>query len=985
MKHRTLKRLSASALAACMCLSLLPGAMAAESAAGVTATHTEVEYPDLRQVTRSVYGFLTQQAVKIPADGGSKLQVKLIPAGETQEVTYTTDTVYTQRNSMTGTDYADLLVAECTKGALCEVLLDESGRVLGVHQVLDSNTQVSRGSEITVVAFDTAQYGGDLTAPGGNSGRMVAQGWIYGMDYTGGKGTITVGDGNHQTYVFEEQYAVNEQTKVYLVDDGYCSEASTLQEVKANYITKADANGDIYSTKERYIAVCVFADDYKTDYRDSCVEELYIYKTPSIQDENYMFVPDDAPNHSDYRENNDALNKNYMPETHPELTSAEPFCLMENRLYWIGDDEVTVLLMVDEYAPGQYDLTVMDLGWPSSGYQYMRNIEKLGFDPRDVKTLYLTHGHVDHYGAAWDFVEMNQRAGVEMAVYESLEDTLGYVNFTDDNGEPWDIDGALTSTTERYCITDFFPEHEWFDVSADGSIQMYSYLNTGHSTGCLSFVIRVVADGEDAYFDAGDVVEFSYMGGYGALGSLSKGYLRNAFEYSLRYIQSYIVPMMEAESDYIYCIPQHTNHYPILEVWKANGKINEGKSADDAGYVPLMACMEEGPDAIINQLEKRQATQVYDSYFQAWASDPKPIGYASDPLDPDTKVTGSSATYQTNDAYGPFKREAGTYEIQILTDTSNETGAILHGYDAWLNPSPYFEGLTNLDSEDLGEGFVIEKDAYVHDPDGWYVQLCVHVKDGYTGNINTGDPEIPSGPVESLQGDGWFEIIRTERLDSKEEAEALLAQLQSGATYTVTLDKSSEIQLADNLSDTFQKVSGKTFTDVPDTHWASEAVRFVTDLGLFQGTSDTTFSPEMPMTRAMLVSILYRQAGSPEAGASGFADVPANAWYADAVAWASANGIVAGTGSGFEPDASLTRETLAAILYRAAGAQAGADALGAYADANAVSTWARDAMNWAVTQGLIAGKTGSRLDPSGTASRAEAAAILMHYIQNSSL
>ena len=134
-------------------------------------------------------------------------------------------------------------------------------------------------------------------------------------------------------------------------------------------------------------------------------------------------------------------------------------------------------------------------------------------------------------------------------------------------------------------------------------------------------------------------------------------------------------------------------------------------------------------------------------------------------------------------------------------------------------------------------------------------------------------------------------ILRTERLDSREEAEALLAQLQSGATYTVTLDQSSEIQLADNLTDTFQPAAGGTFTDVPATHWAAGAVEFVTSQGLLQGTGTSTFAPGQPMTRAMLVTALWREAGSPVVNyAMDFDDVDEDQWYTEAVRWAVSRG-----------------------------------------------------------------------------------------------
>lgn len=116
--------------------------------------------------------------------------------------------------------------------------------------------------------------------------------------------------------------------------------------------------------------------------------------------------------------------------------------------------------------------------------------------------------------------------------------------------------------------------------------------------------------------------------------------------------------------------------------------------------------------------------------------------------------------------------------------------------------------------------------------------MGARVSDGYDGSC-------AGGPIESVH-DNWFEILRTERLDSREEAEALLAQLQSGATYTVTLDQSSEIQMAGNLTDTFQPAAGGTFTDVPATHWAAGAVAFVSSQGLLQGTGASAFAPGSP-------------------------------------------------------------------------------------------------------------------------------------------
>ncbi len=109
----------------------------------------------------------------------------------------------------------------------------------------------------------------------------------------------------------------------------------------------------------------------------------------------------------------------------------------------------------------------------------------------------------------------------------------------------------------------------------------------------------------------------------------------------------------------------------------------------------------------------------------------------------------------------------------------------------------------------------------------------------------------------------------------------------------------------------------RTFADVKSSDWFAGAVAFVSSRELFQGVSDAQFAPTMPMTRAMLVTVLHRLEDQPGAGAAAsFGDVPAGAWYALAVAWASENSIVTGTGSGFNPDGNVTREQIAAILYR---------------------------------------------------------------------
>ena len=180
------------------------------------------------------------------------------------------------------------------------------------------------------------------------------------------------------------------------------------------------------------------------------------------------------------------------------------------------------------------------------------------------------------------------------------------------------------------------------------------------------------------------------------------------------------------------------------------------------------------------------------------------------------------------------------------------------------------------------------------------------------------------------------------------------------------------------------------FVDVPYGTWYYESVEDCAEMGLFNGTSPAKFSPDKPMTRAMLVTVLWRLDGekAPAAPAE-FADVAPGSWYANAVAWASENGIVNGVGKGkFNPDGNVTREQMATILRRYAESKgldvSGQADLTPYPDMDQVSDYATEAMAWANAVGLINGnKVGGTiyLQPKGNATRAQVAAILMRYVE----
>lgn len=195
----------------------------------------------------------------------------------------------------------------------------------------------------------------------------------------------------------------------------------------------------------------------------------------------------------------------------------------------------------------------------------------------------------------------------------------------------------------------------------------------------------------------------------------------------------------------------------------------------------------------------------------------------------------------------------------------------------------------------------------------------------------------------------------------------------------------------------FDVVNGVTaiacfpFTDVVAGTWYYGAAAYAYNNGLFAGMTPTTFAPNATMTRAMLVSVLWRLAGEPAPKAPNtFDDVPNGAWYTDAVTWAAENGVVAGIGNGrFDPDGSVTREQTAEILYNYAHSKgydvsARAD-LTAFPDAGSVSGWAEKALSWANAAGLINGtvRDGQTiLDPQGSASRAQVTMILMNYVEH---
>ena len=204
-------------------------------------------------------------------------------------------------------------------------------------------------------------------------------------------------------------------------------------------------------------------------------------------------------------------------------------------------------------------------------------------------------------------------------------------------------------------------------------------------------------------------------------------------------------------------------------------------------------------------------------------------------------------------------------------------------------------------------------------------------------------------------------------------------------TITFTMP-SGDVTITATFAESDEPECALPFVDVHANDWFFDPVCYVYREGLMTGTSATTFAPNTTTTRAMIVSILARQENVTSAEDAGFTDVDENDWFATAVNWAAREGIVAGfEDDSFRPNAAITREQLAAILcnysaWKGEDTSARAD-LSRYSDAAEVSSWASDVMQWAVAEGLISGMTADELQPQGSATRAQVAAILQRYVE----
>lgn len=262
-------------------------------------------------------------------------------------------------------------------------------------------------------------------------------------------------------------------------------------------------------------------------------------------------------------------------------------------------------------------------------------------------------------------------------------------------------------------------------------------------------------------------------------------------------------------------------------------------------------------------------------------------------------------------------------------------------------------------------------------------RYAIRVTDAEHGSITVKPSRAERGDTVTITArpDAGF---RLSQLTAAASGRQLELKDKGNGTYTFTMPGSSV-----EVRGTFAALdpADLPFTDVAEGIWYEDAVRYVYENKLMAGTGSDTFGPDLATSRGMIVTILYRMAGSPAVGACGFTDVAAGQYYTDAIAWAAEKGVVSGYGGGlFGPDDPITREQMTLILQgyaRLSGKDVSARAdLSAYTDAGEISGYAQESMSWARAVGLVNGTSETTLTPSGTATRAQAAVLFQGFCEN---
>jgi glyoxylase-like metal-dependent hydrolase (beta-lactamase superfamily II) len=655
------------------------------------------------------------------------------------------------------------------------------------------NVILAKGNS-AAAQFNLAKYGASVTRLGQVAGQMVAAGWVYSK----GDGSITVGDGHVLTadiagraYAapikrYEETYAVAPDVKVYNVNTA--DYARSAPSDFASIPVTADYS---YATTSRQAAYLLFDDNYENAGKARVVAIWYFTPKSTSDGKPVWDVPTQSPLLAD--KGNDPVSGQAFatinatsPTTAPYTRSTEPFEIVKNTMYYVGDNEVASYVFKADMGtadPSDDRVIKVDAGWQNSGYQYWKNMELVGIDPRSVTDSWLTHAHGDHYGTLVEQVRMMDNAGKPIRLWGSREDILGIA--ADLQGNAWNIAPTLPASEAviRARTTNFYEYDKWYDY---GNVQIMVIWSPGHTTGATNMLFRVKNPGDGKFYT------FGYHGGYGVNGlespTASNGWRRLAWQHGFSYLQNTV------DADFV--SPQHTNQYPIVEVYQALKAYNRDPANAGQQLTMLDALSSRVFDSpqvgaakitteFANQLEKRRSVITY-------------------------AATDAIANRKSIETSGPFKpgRETGLADVRgVLLDG----GKIIQGFVGAQNKNPRIPLLAN--------GIPNATDGYVNDPTGFYVQVAMDVQEPtYKGFLPSGFTQLSpvlnqtityqGGPIESTSAArGTFhppEYLRTQRLATLAEAQAVLATIRKGQAVVFSLTRDSQIVVPATVTQTFR-------------------------------------------------------------------------------------------------------------------------------------------------------------------------------------
>ena len=366
------------------------------------------------------------------------------------------------------------------------------------------------------------------------------------------------------------------------------------------------------------------------------------------------------------------------------------------------------------------------------------------------------------------------------------------------------------------------------------------------------------------------------------------------------------------------------------------------------------------------------AAAAYEEATATYSATVAETANGSASVAPEATKAGNTVTITTAPAEG--------YKVDSVsvTDANDQSLAVTDNGDGTYSfIQPASDVTVNVtfakESSESGNGGSVSTPHY---------KPAVTTNDGGSVSVTPSAPKAGDEVTVTMTPDAGYEVASVRVTDKNGEAVAITENADGTFSFEQPRGKVT-------ISVTFAEKTvawENPYSDVDENDWFFDPVRFVQENGLMTGVSASEFAPDMTTTRGMLVTILWRQAGEPAAtSAASFADVASGAYYADAVAWAAAEGIVNGySATAFGPTDAISREQMAAILmnyseYQGSDISARAD-LSGYSDADSVSGWAEEAMSWANAEGLINGVTDNTLEPQGAATRAQVAAILERFL-----